>query len=156
MHSGMSPESFKCTNIPLDSEGKDYIHTIEMGDPSKPTLVLIHGYGGSSVKFWKIVKPLSERYHIYMIDIIGMGGSSRPAFNLKDPREVDVFLVEWLEQWRVNAGVEKGFILAGHSFGGYVSGLYTVKYPSNVRKLLMLSPLGVSRMPHDFDLNKEI
>lgn len=91
-----------------------------------------------------------------MIDIIGMGGSSRPEFNYRDPNEVDEFLVDWLEKWRVAMGDMKDFVLAGHSFGGYVSGLYTIKHPQNVKKLLMLSPLGVSKVPHDFDLEKEI
>ena len=96
------------------------------------------------MKFWKIVGPLSEKYHLVMIDIIGMGGSSRPEFNFDNPHAVDEFLVEWLEKWRVAMGDLKDFVLAGHSFGGYVSGLYTIKHPQNVKKLLMLSPLGVS------------
>lgn len=50
----------------------------------------------------------------------------------------------------------KDFVLIGHSFGGYVSGLYATKYPHHVKKLLMLSPLGVSRIPPDFDLDREI
>lgn len=74
--SGLPETAFKCRNVPLGDEGKNFIRTIEMGDPSKPTMVLIHGYGASSVNFWKIVGPLSERYHLYMIDIIGMGASS--------------------------------------------------------------------------------
>ena len=48
------------------------------------------------------------------------------------------------------------FILAGHSFGGYVAGLYTSKYHKHVRKLLMLSPAGISKLPEDFDIMKEL
>jgi cardiolipin-specific phospholipase len=123
--SGLPETAFKCRNVPL-GDGKNYIRTIEMGDPAKPTMVLIHGYGGSSVKFWKIVGPLSEKYHLYMIDIIGMGASSRPTFDLKDPPQVDQYLTSWLEAWRRSVGLNKPFILAGHSFGGYLSGLYTL------------------------------
>ena len=47
------------------------------------------------------------------------------------------------------------FVLIGHSFGGYVSGLYATRYPHHVKKLLMLSPLGVSHMPEGFDHVKE-
>jgi len=104
--SGLPETAFKCRNVPLGDDGKNYfIRTIEMGDPSKPTMVLIHGYGASSVNFWKIVGPLSERYHLYMIDIIGMGASSRPAFDLKDPAQVDQYLVSWLEAWRRSVGL---------------------------------------------------
>lgn len=38
-----------------------------------------------------------------------------------------------------------GFVLAGHSFGGFVSGHYTCRYPQHVKKLLMLSPFGVPK-----------
>jgi cardiolipin-specific phospholipase len=84
----MQWEEFKARDVFIDNQG-NYIRTVEVGDPKNQTMVLIHGYGGSSVKFWKIVKPLSQKYHILMIDIIGMGGSSRPPFDLKDPEKID-------------------------------------------------------------------
>jgi len=36
----------------------------------------------------------------------------------------------------------EGFYLMGHSFGGYVAGHYTHKYPENVKKVILMSPLG--------------
>lgn len=41
--------------------------------------------------FWRIMKPLSEKFHLIMIDILGMGGSSRPDFQkeVKDHNEAD-------------------------------------------------------------------
>jgi len=38
-----------------------------------------------------------------------------------------------------------GFVLAGHSFGGFIAGHYACKYPHHIRKLLMLSPFGVPK-----------
>ena len=35
------------------------------------------------------------------------------------------------------------FYLAGHSFGGYLVGNYASVYPQNLRKVIMLSPIGV-------------
>jgi len=47
-----------------------------------PVLVLIHGYGGFSSIFYKIIKDISEAgIHLIMIDIIGMCTSSRPEFD---------------------------------------------------------------------------
>lgn len=40
----------------------------------------------------------------------------------------------------------KDFIIAGHSLGGYIAGNYAVKYPQNVRKLLMFGPVGIRKM----------
>lgn len=47
----------------------------------------------------------------------------------------------------------KGFYLAGHSFGGYICGHYALKYSHNIKKLLMLSPVGMPKRPEDFDFN---
>ena len=91
--------------------------------------MLVHGYGASSVIFYKIMKPLSERYHVIMLDIIGMGASSRPKFTAKTADEADEYFCEFLESWRKEMGDIKDFYLAGHSFGGYICGNYAVKYP---------------------------
>ena len=93
--------------------------------------------------FFKIMKPLAENFHLIMIDILGMGGSSRPDFSPKSAEESDEFFVDFLERWRLAMGDLKDFILAGHSFGGFICGHYAVKYPHNIKKLLMLSPVGV-------------
>lgn len=78
-----------------------------------------------------------------MIDILGMGGSSRPKFNPKTPEDSDNFFVDFLENWRQAMGNISGFILAGHSFGGFICGHYAVRYPQHIKKLLMLSAVGV-------------
>ena len=82
-HSGLLFEAFDIQNIIIDEEG-NHIRTIRVGDSDKQVMVLVHGYGGSGVMFWKIIKPLSEKFHLYLIDIIGMGGSSRPQFRIND------------------------------------------------------------------------
>lgn len=74
-----------------------------------------------------------------------MGASSRPSDyskNFTPEKSIDYF-VEYLERWRVSMGDLKDFYLAGHSFGGYVVGNYAVKYHQHIRKLLLLSPIGI-------------
>jgi pimeloyl-ACP methyl ester carboxylesterase len=90
--------------------------------------VLVHGYGGSGVIFYKMMKSLSDYFHLILIDVIGMGGSSRPTFEPKTPTECDEYFIETLELWRVAMDNLTDFILAGHSFGGYICGHYAVKY----------------------------
>jgi len=50
--------------------------------------------------FYKILKPLVEHYHLILIDVLGMGGSSRPQFSINNSSEADEYLIEWLEAWR--------------------------------------------------------
>ena len=91
----------------------------------------MHGYGASGVIFYRILKPLVEAdLHLYLIDILGMGASSRPDFDEdQTPESADQFFVDFLENWRIAMGDMKDFFLAGHSFGGYVCGNYAVKHP---------------------------
>lgn len=38
------------------------------------------------------------------------------------------------------------FYLTGHSFGGYLVGIYALKYHQHIKKLLFLSPIGITRI----------
>lgn len=50
---------------------------MNLGIP-KLTLVLIHGFGGSSIYFYKLLPGLISNFRVILVDMIGMGGSSRP------------------------------------------------------------------------------
>ena len=39
------------------------------------------------------------------------------------------------------------FILAGHSFGGYIVGNYALKYHMHIEKLQLISPIGIRVQP---------
>ena len=97
---------------------------------TKPILVFVHGFAASSCLFYNIFEPLSKHFCVIMIDIIGMGGSSRPDnFNRKNtPQESIDYFLDYMEAWRVAMNNLSGFYLAGHSFGGYLCGNYAVKY----------------------------
>ena len=41
-------------------------------------MVLIHGYGAGGAVFYRIIKELSEKFHIFLVDMLGMGLSGRP------------------------------------------------------------------------------
>lgn len=79
-----------------------------------------------------------------------MGQSSRPnnfdkkSFTVNQARD---YFVEYIEEWRNKIGLNTPFYLAAHSFGGFISGHYTIKYPQNVIKLMLISPLGVRVKP---------
>jgi pimeloyl-ACP methyl ester carboxylesterase len=126
----------------------NYMYCLTCGNPSNPPMILLHGYCGSGLIFYKIIKGLSEKYYIYLVDHLGMGRSSRPSFKAFSTFEAESFFVEALEMFRQEVGLES-FILAGHSFGGYISGCYSLRYPTRVTKLLLLSPAGVAERPSE-------
>ncbi|KXN70141.1 alpha/beta-hydrolase [Conidiobolus coronatus NRRL 28638] len=121
------------------------------------TLVMTHGFGVGLGIFYKNYDAISEveGYKTYSIDWLGMGRSSRPPFALRPKcgqsqdehiAEAEDFFVESLEKWRERQNIEK-MTLFGHSLGGYLSIIYSMKYPHRVDKLILASPVGIPISP---------
>ena len=133
----------------------NWMHCVTCGDPEKPPLVMLHGYCGGGVVFYKLLNELTPNYHVYMVDLLGMGQSSRPPFFADTTEETEQFFVQSLEEFRNKMGLER-FILLGHSFGGYVAGCYALAFPECVTQLLFLSPVGVKQKPPEFSFEKSL
>jgi cardiolipin-specific phospholipase len=105
---------------------------------------MIHGLTGSSIVFYKMFQQLSTNYKIIGIDLPGMGCSSRNPIKFTDYQSTaDYYYFTDRVKYTLDAlNIEK-FTLLGHSFGGYISGIFTAKYPENVNKLILLSPVGI-------------
>ena len=130
-------------DVPIIYRGNQHIHTVRSGDSKFPPLVIIHGYGGSAVTFYKMIKDLSKKFQVFCIDLLGMGLSSRPKFQVTGTEDCIEFFVESIEEWR-KAMKLKEFTLCGHSLGGYISVNYTLKYINIVTRLILMSPAGIN------------
>ena len=53
----------------------------EAGDPSRPTLLLLHGFPSSSHMFRNLIAALADDYHLVAPDHIGFGQSAMPSVN---------------------------------------------------------------------------
>lgn len=61
---------------------------LEDGDPSAPTVVLLHdgGFGSDARSCWEPIIPLlGERFHVVAPDLLGHGGSPKVFFFDRDP-----------------------------------------------------------------------
>ena len=134
----------------LTRDNSEHIWTYEFGEPYKPTVVIIHGYGGSGMIFYKMFKQLSEHFHVYLIDLLGMGRSSRPEFICTTHEECELFFVKSLEKWRKRMRLDVLNVI-GHSFGGYILSKYALHYPDNLQKVIYLSPFSSERAPEEPD-----
>jgi len=56
------------------------IHYIELGDKTKPPILLIHGFG-ASYYHWRYNIPylVSQGYHVFAMDMLGFGLSDKPV-----------------------------------------------------------------------------
>ncbi|MBD8099171.1 alpha/beta hydrolase [Pseudomonas fluorescens] len=51
----------------------------EAGDPSAPTVLLLHGFAGSSFMFRELLPELADRYHVIAPDLPAFGFTQAPA-----------------------------------------------------------------------------
>ncbi len=137
-------------DIPIKIGIHNFIHTLTGGKFGNPPLLLIHGYGGAGFYFSCCIKELSKDFKVYIIDIPGMGSSSRIKYDCKEPEEAREFFCNCIEEWRKALCIDRMFI-GGHSFGGYIAGMYTLAFPERVKKCLLISAAGFTRNRKKFD-----
>lgn len=51
----------------------------ELGDPHRPTVLLVHGYPDSKEVWTEVAAQLAERFHVVLYDVRGHGRSSAPV-----------------------------------------------------------------------------
>ena len=107
-------------------------------------MIALHGFGGGSGVWTKSLDQLATQCEtLYALDMIGFARSTKCTDSAENLFEPEVWLVDSLEAWRNKMKIEKLTIL-GHSFGGFVSALYTLRYPKRVEKLVLVSPIGIA------------
>ena len=99
-------------------------------------LFLIHGIGATKEAWSSIIKELSNLFTVINYDLRGHGNSlvSKKDFIFDD-------LINDLENLRNHLGIKKGHF-AGHSLGGMIAPMYSIKYPKRVIKIGMLSTVA--------------
>jgi pimeloyl-ACP methyl ester carboxylesterase len=114
----------------------DAVWTCSMNEESENTpIVMVHGFGAGSA-FWAMnLEEISKDHPVYAFDSLGFARSSRPEFS-DDPEEIEQQFVESIERWREVMGFEK-MVLLGHSFGGFQTSSYALKYPERLEHLIL-------------------
>jgi len=144
-YTNIPQEYIKFLEVPYNENKDEFVHVTIVDDPNflnKDVLVMLHGLTGSSIVFYRMFQKLATTYKIIGIDLPGMGCSSRNPTKYKNYQSTADYFTDRIKYTLDQLNVDK-FTLLGHSFGGYVSGLFTVKYPDCVNKLILLSPVGI-------------
>ncbi|MEN3330614.1 MAG: hypothetical protein V7638_5421 [Acidobacteriota bacterium] len=118
------------------------IQYVEAG--SGPTVILLHGLGGSSQGWQFNIGPLAEKYHVVVPDQIGFGKSDKPLVNYRIRTYVD-FLDQFCKQLKIERAT-----LVGNSMGGWIAAMFTASFPDRVDKLVLVDAAGYAP-PKDFD-----
>ena len=118
------------------------INYVEAG--SGPTVILLHGLGGSTQAWQFNITPLAEKYHVIVPDQIGFGKSDKPLVNYRIRTYVD-FLDQFCKQLKIERAT-----LVGNSMGGWIAAAFTAAFPDRVDKLVLVDAAGYAP-PKDLD-----
>jgi 2-hydroxy-6-oxonona-2,4-dienedioate hydrolase len=121
------------------------IRYIEAG--SGPTVILLHGLGGSSSNWILNINALAAKHRVIVPDQVGFGKSDKPLINYRVGTYVD-----FLERLYRELKIERA-TLVGNSMGGWVAALYAITYPERVERLVLVDAAGFAP-PKNFDVKQ--
>ncbi|MFI6327707.1 alpha/beta fold hydrolase [Micromonospora chersina] len=106
------------------------------GDPSRPTLVLLHGFPTSSHMFRDLIPALADEFHLVAPDHVGFGQSSAPPvdrfdYSFERLTEITLGLLDTL-------GIDR-FALYLHDYGAPIGLRIASRHPQRVTGLITQS-----------------
>lgn len=126
----------------LGSGYKIHYHEFGSPQPGKPTILFLHGGGpgASGYSNFKDNAVFFEKhgYHSLVPDVLGFGLSDKPA-------DISYHSVNHVAAMRdfLKARNITSIVPVGNSLGGGISLHYTMAYPEQVAKLILMAPGGL-------------
>jgi pimeloyl-ACP methyl ester carboxylesterase len=100
-------------------------------------LLMLHGFMGEGSCWGPLINQLKSQFRCISPDLFGFGESAKPMIRYDVAKEV-AFVRSVVEALQLES-----FYILGHSFGGWVSAAYALKYPESVQGLILASPAGI-------------
>jgi pimeloyl-ACP methyl ester carboxylesterase len=110
---------------------------VKMG--SGPALLLLHGLGGDSTTWDRVLPALAQHYTVIAPDLLGHGHSDKPR--------ADYSLGGYANGMRdllSILGVQRATVI-GHSFGGGVAMQFAYQYPERCERVVLVGSGGLGR-----------
>jgi len=105
----------------------------EAGDPSKPSIILLHGFPSSSYSFHDLIPRLADRFHVIAPDYPGMGYSEAPAPTILRPTFDDMTMA--VEAF-IAQTAPGPVILYMHDIGGPIGMRIATAHPERIAGLI--------------------
>jgi len=105
-----------------------------------PAIVIVHGVGGHKEDWREVAEALATNHTVYAIDMLGFGGSSRGAKDLR------VLTQALAIKALLDCNDLKRATIVGNSVGGWVSATFAATYPEMTEKLVLIDPAGFEAM----------
>lgn len=127
--------AFATRHRTLEVQGQQIFYR-EAGDPSRPTLVLLHGFPTSSHMFRNLIPALADEYHLVAPDHVGFGQSSAPPVDRFDYsfEKLTELTLALLDRLRLDR-----FALYVHDYGAPIGLRIASRQPDRVTGLITQS-----------------
>lgn len=110
-------------------------HLHHSDDLTKPPLLLLHGFTGSSANWDHLLPLFGARYSVIGVDILGHGRSASPPDpNRYTMAQVAADLIALLDAWQI-----KQTALLGYSMGGRLALYLACHFPARFSQLILES-----------------
>lgn len=111
---------------------------------SGPPLLLVHGFSGSKENWLPAMAHL-RGFRVIAVDLLGWGESER-----RDGADYGVpAQAERLARFVTAMGLERP-VVAGHSMGGHIAGVFAARHPELLSRLVLVATAGVHFEENDF------
>ncbi|XP_038681205.1 lipase 1-like [Tripterygium wilfordii] len=142
---GLSP----CT-VDIDDQTTLHFWMAKHRRFSKPDLVMVHGFGGTSQwQFCPQIASLSQHFNLYVPDLLFFGKSHTTRSD-----RTDKFQAECIIKGLKKLGLDR-FAVYGISYGGFVAYRMAEEYPEMVQKVVLVSTgVGCSDEQRTKELSK--
>ena len=121
----------------VDLPGSLHVHYEEEGDPQRPLIVLLHGFGDSYTSWDGWVRELQGQFHLIRLDFPGHGLTRAPeGYRLSGQG-----LADFVDAFAATLALPR-FAVAGNSMGGGVAWQLAVRHPDRIDALILVDAAG--------------
>jgi len=130
--------------------GRVKINYLDSGSPSAEPLVMLHGGAWRWQEYLSLIPSLSQRWHVYAMDLRGNGRSEWVSghYRLEDfSGDIETFLRQ----------LDAPAVLVGHSLGGAIALMAAAHCPDKVKAIIIEdSPLDLDNYRRIVDSSREM
>ncbi len=107
-------------------------HYAESSDTDKPPLLLLHGHMRDWLSFQRVIVPLSEKYHVFALDLPGHGQTKYP-----DDYELSASSIAASLSLFIEEVIGRPVYICAHSTGGLAAVRLASERPDLIRALIL-------------------
>ncbi|HBB38683.1 MAG TPA: hypothetical protein DCZ33_00390, partial [Candidatus Aquiluna sp.] len=117
------------------------VHLVTAGSQQSDRLiVLLHGFGASSLTWKEVLEPLSSSGFVVAYDRAAFGFTERPTTIGEVNPYSSVGQLQVIDELVSRYGQGKEVVILGHSAGGALALGYALDHPEKVQKLILEAP----------------